>query len=106
MKDGEINDKRFTNNGYRYVLLSPVLVISKVKLNGVDISKYLSNQSKFACKDSKYNADDHFALYRKMVDIDSKAQRKVIEYKLSRYDCYLIVMDGNPSLSLIESMSK
>lgn len=43
--------KEFTNNGYRYVLSSPVLVISKVKLNGVDISKYLSNQSKVAWYD-------------------------------------------------------
>ena len=37
--------KEFINNGFRYVLASPALVISKVKLNGVDISKYLSNQS-------------------------------------------------------------
>ena len=41
-----------------------------------------------------------------MVDIGSKAQRKVIEYKLSRYACYLIVMNGNPSLSLLEFMLK
>ena len=49
-----------------------------------------------ACKESKYNIDDHFALYRKMVDIGSKTTRKIIDYKLSRYACYLIVMNGNP----------
>ena len=49
-----------------------------------------------ACKESKYNIDDHFALYRKMVDIESKTTRKIIDYKLSRYACYLIVMNGNP----------
>lgn len=48
--------KEFTNNGYRYVLSSPVLVISKVKLNGVDISKYLSNQSKVAWYDVSKNS--------------------------------------------------
>lgn len=48
--------KEFTNNGHRYVLSSPVLVISKVKLNGVDISKYLSNQSKVAWYDVSKNS--------------------------------------------------
>jgi DNA-damage-inducible protein D len=31
-----------------------------------------------------------------MVDIGSKTTRKIIDYKLSRYACYLIVMNGNP----------
>ena len=54
-----------------------------------------------ACKESKYNIDDHFALYRKMVDIESKTTRKIIDYKLSRYACYLIVMNGNPKKEII-----
>ena len=37
--------KEFTNGEYRYVLCGPSLKLSKVKLNGVDITKYLSNQS-------------------------------------------------------------
>ena len=53
------------------------------------------------CKESKYNIDDHFALYRKMVDIGSKTTRKIIDYKLSRYACYLIVMNGNPQKEII-----
>lgn len=56
MKDGEIMIKEFTSKGYRYVLSSPVLVISKVKLNGVDISKYLSNQTKIAWYDVSKNS--------------------------------------------------
>ena len=54
-----------------------------------------------ACKESKYNIDDHFALCRKMVDIGSKTTRKIIDYKLSRYACYLIVMNGNPKKEII-----
>ena len=53
------------------------------------------------CKESKYNIDDHFALYRKMVDIGSKTTRKIIDYKLSRYACYLIVINGNPKKEII-----
>lgn len=37
--------KEFTNGKYKYVLAGPSLKLSKVKLNGVDITKYLSNQS-------------------------------------------------------------
>lgn len=37
--------KEFTNGEYKYVLAGPTLKLSKVKLNGVDITKYLSNQS-------------------------------------------------------------
>ena len=36
-----------------------------------------------------------------MVNIGSKTKRKVIDYKLSRYACYLIVMNGNPQKEII-----
>lgn len=48
--------KEFTSNGYKYVLAGPVVTISKVKLNGVDISKYLSNQTKMSWYDVSKNS--------------------------------------------------
>jgi len=54
-----------------------------------------------ACKESKYIIDDHFAVQRKLVDIGSRTKRNVIDYKLSRYACYLIVMNGNPKKEII-----
>ena len=56
MKDGEIMIKEFTSNGYKYVLAGPVLTLSKVKLNGVDISKYLSNNTKISWYDVSKNS--------------------------------------------------
>lgn len=56
MKDGETMIKEFTSNGYRYVLAGPVLTISKVKLNDVDISKYLSNNTKISWYDVSKNS--------------------------------------------------
>ena len=61
----------------------------------------LIERAKVACKESKHNIDNHFAVQRKMVDIGSKTKRKVLDYKLSRYACYLIVMNGNPKKSII-----
>ena len=48
--------KEFTANGYKYVLAGPVLTISKVKLNSVDISKYLSNNTKISWYDASKNS--------------------------------------------------
>ncbi len=58
-------------------------------------------RAKVACKESKYNVDDHFAVQRKMIKLAKGAARKVIDYELSRYACYLIVMNGNPKKEII-----
>ena len=58
-------------------------------------------RTKVACKESKYNVDDHFAVQRKMIKLAKGAIRNVIDYKLSRYACYLIVMNGNPKKEII-----
>jgi len=46
-------------------------------------------KAKIAYKVSNYNILDHFAKYGKMVDVGSGALRKIEDYKLSRYACYL-----------------
>ena len=61
----------------------------------------LIERAKVACQESKYNIDDHFAVQRKMIKLAKGATRKVIDYKLSRYSCYLIVMNGNPKKEII-----
>ena len=61
----------------------------------------LIERAKTACRESKNNIDDHFAVQCKMVDIGSDAKRMTIDYKLSRYACYLIVMNGNPKKEII-----
>ena len=61
----------------------------------------LIEKAKIACKESKNNIDDHFAVQRKMIKLAKGAKRKVVDYKLSRYACYLIVMNGNPKKEII-----
>ena len=48
-----------------------------------------------ACETSNINVCDHFPKLRKMVEIGSKTKREIIDYKLSRYSCYLIVQNAN-----------
>ena len=61
----------------------------------------LIKRAKVSCQESKYNVDDHFAVQRKMIKLAKGATRKVLDYKLSRYACYLIVMNGNPKKEII-----
>ena len=61
----------------------------------------LIERAKAACKESRYEIDDHFAVQRKMIKLAKGAKRNVIDYKLSRYACYLIVMNGNPKKEVI-----
>ena len=53
------------------------------------------NNAKTSCVKSGYDINDHFPEVGKMVQIGSKTSRKLVEYKLSRYACYLIVQNGD-----------
>lgn len=58
-------------------------------------------RAKQACQNSGASVEDHFADVGKMVDIGSGAKRIVDDYELSRYACYLIVMNGDPRKEVI-----
>ncbi len=53
------------------------------------------NSAKIACEKSNNLIDNHFSQVGKMVSIGSGAKRKQIDYRLSRYACYLIAQNGD-----------
>ena len=59
------------------------------------------NRAKTSCEKSGNNVNDHFVEVGKMVEIGSGAERKLKDYKLSRYACYLIVENGDPQKEVI-----
>lgn len=54
-----------------------------------------------SCKSSGFNISDHFGEVTEMVTIGSGAHRYLKSYQLSRYACYLIVMNGDPRKEII-----
>jgi DNA-damage-inducible protein D len=76
--------------------LAPVLDYTKWE----NFSKVL-DRAMLACRNSGFEASDHFPEVRKMVKIGSGAKREQIDYELSRYACYLIVQNGDPRKEII-----
>jgi len=54
-----------------------------------------------ACKNSGYGISDHFAEVSKTIEMPKTALKQVVDYKLSRYACYLIVQNGDPRKEVI-----
>ena len=59
------------------------------------------NKAKISCQNSDTGVLDHFIGVNKMVQIGSGAYRKQIDYKLTRYACYLIAQNGDSRKKVI-----
>lgn len=72
----------------------------------LDYSEYrhflpVLERARDACRNSGQVIEDHFEDMLAMVDIGSGAQRQLQDVRLSRYACYLVVQNGDPSKPVI-----
>lgn len=58
-------------------------------------------RAKLACKNSGFDIEDHFADVSKTINMPKGAHKDVPDCMLSRYACYLIVMNGDPRKDVI-----
>jgi DNA-damage-inducible protein D len=76
--------------------LSPVLEYVQWR----NFAKVL-DRAMLSCKNSGYEIPDHFAEVSKTIKMPKTASKQVIDYKLTRYACYLIVQNGDPRKKVI-----
>jgi DNA-damage-inducible protein D len=58
-------------------------------------------KAEVACEGSGQPVADHFRQTTKMVVLGSGAEREIEDYNLSRYACYLIVQNADPSKEVV-----
>jgi len=68
-----------------------------------DWRRFLSviDKAKEACKNSGQEIEDHFPRVEKIVDIGSGAKRDIGDLHLSRYACYLIIQNADPTKEIV-----
>ena len=59
------------------------------------------DRAKEACKNSGFSVSDHFEDILDMIALGKGAKRSVDSIKLSRYACYLIVQNADPSKEIV-----
>ena len=58
-------------------------------------------KAKEACANSQHKVEDHFVDMHDMIEIGKGGKRPVETVKLSRYACYLIVQNADPSKKVV-----
>ena len=91
--------RKVDDKGYEYWLARELSIV-------LGYSQYrhflpVVERAKNACQNSVHPTKNHIEDILNMVDIGSGAQRKVQDFRLSRYACYLIVQNADPSKPII-----
>ncbi len=91
--------KHFDENGNEYWYARELQKV--LEYNKWENFEKVIEKAKLSCLNSNYGLQDHFPDVRKMVDIGSNTLRNIVDYKLSRYACYLIVQNGDSRKKVI-----
>lgn len=59
------------------------------------------DKAKQACKNSGQEPNDHFPQVEKLIDLPKGAKRDIGDIHLTRYACYLIVQNADPSKEVV-----
>ena len=105
MKELEISNKAFEDikhideGGNEYWEARELMSILEYS-NWQNFEK-LIDKAKISCKNSGISESDHFTNVNKTIKMPKGAEKSIIDYKLTRYACYLITQNGDSRKKVI-----
>lgn len=86
---------RYTNSGYQFWNARELQIV--LQYSSWQRFESVIQRAMISCQSSGYNPTDHFISSVKMVSLGSGSTREVTDYKISKYGCYLVAMNGDPA---------
>ncbi len=91
--------KHYTEDGIEFWYARELQTVLEYKKWGNFVK--VINKAKEACENAQQSVLNHFADVGKMIKLAKGAEREIEDIILSRYACYLIVMNGDPRKKVI-----
>ncbi len=105
MKETDKNNNSFENikhideNGIEFWYARELMTI--LEYNKWENFENVINKAKKACENSGITVIDHFPDIRKTIKMPKGAEKTILDYKLTRYACYLIAQNGDSRKKVI-----
>ena len=86
---------RYTISGYQFWNARELQTV--LQYSSWQRFESIIQRAMISCQSSGYNPTDHFNTGVKMINLAKGATREVTDYKISKYGCYLVAMNGDPA---------
>ena len=91
--------KHIDENGAEYWYARELMIA--LQYNKWQNFKKIINKAKISCENTGMNVFEHFTDVSKTIKMPKGAEKTILDYKLTRYACYLIAQNGDSRKKVI-----